>query len=296
MIFNIQKFSIHDGPGIRTTVFLKGCPLRCRWCANPESQSGTVSMLYDERKCIGCRKCISSCPEGALHWDEENQKTVRDPEACSRCGKCETVCPVKAWKAEGERRNLEDVVQVCLQDRDFYLESGGGVTISGGEGMMQPEFAGVLADALKKEKIHTAIETTGCVSGHVFHDLAPRFDLLLFDVKHWDPAAHKNGTGTGNEQILENLKWAVAQNLQILCRIPVIPGFNDSLKDAEMFARLFESLKIPRVQLLCFHQMGERKYEMMDRSYEYTGVKAYHEEDLQQHLQIYKEHGIEAWI
>ena len=176
MVFHIQKFSIHDGPGLRTTVFLKGCPLRCQWCANPESQSPKTQILYDKKKCLHCGACLRSCQAGALSMDEEGYIHVQH-EKCKACLTCTGLCPGQALTSVGEKKTVQEVLDICLQDLPFYEESGGGVTISGGEGMMQPDFVEELVLALRGQHIHTAIETTGYVKEEVFHRLAPLFDL-----------------------------------------------------------------------------------------------------------------------
>ena len=295
IVFNVQKFSIHDGPGVRTTVFLKGCPLRCQWCANPESQLPGVQILYDETKCLRCGQCVRRCPEQALNMDEDKRVHVNF-QRCSGCLLCTQQCPGKALTHEGERKSVEELVDVCLQDRAFYEESGGGVTISGGEGMAQPDFTETLAAALRERGIHTAIETTGCVSEDVFRRLAPLFDVLLFDVKHYDPARHQEGTGVRNERIIKNLAWAKDNGLQILPRIPVIPGFNDSLEDAEGIALLLNQIGLKRVQLLPFHQMGERKYEFLNRDYVLKDVKALHPEDLTEYRHVFLDAGLDCFF
>lgn len=251
-IFNIQKFSIHDGPGIRTTVFLKGCPLRCKWCANPESQKKEIQALYDKEK------------------DDVSY--------------------------EGEIKSVDEVVKVCLQDKDFYEESDGGVTISGGEGMMQPDFVCELLEKLKIHGIHTAIETTGYVGKNIFQKLAPMFDLLLFDVKHYDSDKHKKGTGVGNELIIENLTWAMNQGIKVLPRIPVIPNFNDFIEDAKGLSKLLLKVGAKEVQLLPFHQFGENKYHLLGQTYAYKNVKALHPEDLKEYQQIFLDHNLHCYF
>ena len=286
IVFNIQKFSIHDGPGVRTTVFLKGCPLRCRWCSNPESQLSRVQIMYHSDNCMHCRKCVDICPEKAITEGEDGRIHI-DFNKCSGCLSCVQGCPGRALTHEGEYKTVDEVVEVCMQDIDFYEESGGGVTISGGEGMVQPDFVEALVLRLRENGIHTAIETTGCVGESVFHRLAPLFDLLLFDVKHFDSEKHRLGTGAGNDLILKNLQWASDQKLNIFPRIPVIPGFNAELTDAEGIAELLNRIGLSQVQLLPFHQMGERKYEFLNRDYELTGVRALHPEDLAEYQSVF---------
>ncbi|MBQ1923496.1 MAG: glycyl-radical enzyme activating protein [Lachnospiraceae bacterium] len=295
IVFNIQKFSIHDGPGIRTTVFLKGCPLRCRWCSNPESQLPGVQILYHSDSCLHCGKCVQICPEKAMTAGEGGRIRI-DFHKCTGCLSCVKGCPGRALTGEGEYLTAEEVTAVCLQDMDFYEESGGGVTVSGGEGMASPDFTEALVLRLRKEGIHTAIETTGCVGEDVFHRLAPLFDLLLFDVKHYDPEKHREGTGVDNVLILKNLRWAKEQGLNILPRIPVIPGFNAKLSDAEGIAALLADMGLFRVQLLPFHQMGERKYEFLNRDYEMKNLKALHPEDLTDYQKVFLDHGIDCFF
>ena len=295
IIFNIQKFSIHDGPGVRTTVFLKGCPLRCKWCANPESQLSKVQILYDDRTCVHCKACVHTCPQGAIRADGKDRIHV-DFHSCRGCLQCVGACPGRALSGEGEYKTVGEVFTVCMQDVDFYEESHGGVTISGGEGLSQPDFVEALLARLKEKHIHTAVETTGFVPPQVFQRLAPQFDLLLFDVKHYSPERHQAGTGVRNEGIIENLTWAHEQGLSILPRIPVIPGFNDSLEDAEGIAALLKRIGLSRAQLLPFHQMGERKYELLNRDYGFTGVKALHPEDLTDYQRRFSEAGIDCFF
>ena len=294
LIFNIQKFSIHDGPGIRTTIFLKGCPLRCKWCANPESQSANVQILWDQKKCVHCLQCVKSCMhqaiscrEGEIHIDEA---------LCQGCLNCVSTCLQSALSNEGETKEIEEIVRIALQDKDFYEESGGGITISGGEGMSQPDFLKELVKELKKHNLHLAIETTGYIPKETFHELAPLFDLLLFDVKHYDTNRHFEGTVVHNEQIINNLKWAFHQGLEILPRIPVIPSFNDSIQDAAGLASLLTEIGLKKVQLLPFHQFGERKYEMMHKEYAYKNVKALQKEDLTEYQNEFIKKGLDCFF
>lgn len=294
IIFNIQKFSIHDGPGIRTTVFLKGCPLRCQWCSNPESQLHQIQIVCNHDKCLKCQTCLRNCHRQAIYF--EDQKIKVHYEQCDACMDCVEMCPVEALSNEGEYKTVKQIVEICKQDRDFYEESHGGVTISGGEGMAQPQFLQQLVSALKKEHIHVAIETTGYVTPELFSQLALQFDLLLFDVKHYDSHKHKQFTGVYNEIIIDNLKWAIAQGLNVLPRIPVIPQFNDSLNDASNFAKLLKDVKATRVQLLPFHQFGEKKYDLLDQKYAYKNVAMLHNEDIKDFQNIIIKEGLDCFI
>lgn len=294
LIFNIQKFSLHDGPGIRTTVFLKGCPLRCRWCANPESQSARMQLLYDRAKCLRCGRCAAGCPGGAISMAADGIHI--DEKKCISCGSCAAGCPGDALSVEGKPMAVDEVLRVCMQDAMFYEESGGGVTLSGGEPLCHPEFALALLTALKQRGIHTAVETTGCVAADVFDRVTAQADLLLFDVKHPDSERHMWGTGVGNGQILDNLRRAIAAGKAVLPRIPVIPGFNDSPDTAKRFAALLTDAGAKRAQLLPFHQFGEKKYALLGRDYDMSNVKPLHEEDLEGFRRILCDAGIDCFI
>lgn len=281
-IFNIQKFCIHDGPGIRTTVFFKGCPLRCRWCANPESQEAHRQVMYDRAACLHCGCCVKACPNGGIQLTE--QGLVFDRGLCSGCGSCVNVCTIHGGKAlsmQGERKTVEEVAAEVLKDQVFYRSSGGGVTFSGGEVLAQLDFAEALAARLKQDQIQIACETTGYAPPEEFSRLAAFCDLLLFDVKHYDDAMHREGTGVSNEQILANLRAAVSAGKEIIARIPVIPGFNDRPGDAEGFGRLLRDTGIREVHLLPFHQFGQGKYEKMALEYAYHNVPSLQKEDLE---------------
>ena len=292
--FNIQKFSIHDGPGIRTTVFFKGCPLRCEWCSNPESQIKNVQILHDQSKCSYCLSCVETCPNGAI--THEDNKIIINEDKCVGCLTCVNSCPNRALSYEGDYQTIEEIVDICMQDIDFYEESGGGVTISGGEGMSQPDFLKKLIAELKKNSVHVAIETTGYVKKETFEELAKELDLLLFDVKHYDREKHYNGTKVYNDLIVENLKWAIDNGIEVLPRIPVIPDFNDSLEDAEGLAKLLVEVGAKKVQLLPFHQFGEKKYELLNRNYKYKNKKALYPEDLEEYQKIFLDKGLNCFF
>jgi len=292
--FNIQKFSIHDGPGIRTTVFFKGCPLRCEWCSNPESQIKNVQILHDQSKCSYCLSCVAACPNGAI--THEDNKIIINEDKCVGCLTCVNSCPNRALSYEGDYQTIEEIVDICMQDIDFYEESGGGVTISGGEGMSQPEFLKKLIAELKKNSVHVAIETTGYVKKETFEELARELDLLLFDVKHYDREKYYKGTKVYNDLIVENLKWAIDNGIEVLPRIPVIPDFNNSLEDAEGLAKLLVEVGAKKVQLLPFHQFGEKKYELLNRNYKYKNKKALYPEDLEEYQKIFLDKGLNCFF
>ena len=247
-IFNIQKFSIHDGPGIRTTIFFKGCPLRCYWCSNPESWNGQPEPM----------------------WDSIDKKEVM----------------------VGEYKTVDDLVIEAKKDVVFYEESGGGVTLSGGEVLFQTDFATRLLKELKKEKIHTACETSGYGSSDDFKQLIEHTDLLLFDLKHYDDRRHQLGTGQSIERILENLSMAVTLRSNLLVRIPIIPAYNDSEEDAAAFSKLLRGKGVKNVELLPFHQFGENKYANLNKEYPLKGVPQLHDEDLENFKEILLSQGL----
>lgn len=293
-IFNIQKFSLHDGPGIRTVVFFKGCPLKCKWCANPESQNPRIEIIWDKDKCNNCKTCIINCPAKAI--SNKNGKLYIDENLCHKCMTCVSNCPNYALKTEGETKTINEILNVCIQDKDFYDESNGGVTLSGGEVLMYPEFTISLLKTLKEHQIHTAIETTGYATLEIFDKVIKYADLLLFDIKHWNEKKHKEGTGVSNNIILNNIKYAIASNKNVLPRIPVIPGYNNSIQDAEGFIKILNEVGAKEVQLLPFHQFGEKKYDMLNKVYDYADVPALHEEDLKDFQQIFIKYGIRAFF
>lgn len=290
LLFNIQKFSIHDGPGIRTTVFFKGCPLRCHWCSNPESQFGNIQITWDSSKCISCQKCVKGCPEEAI--SEVKGRIIIDRERCKGHQECFKGCPTDSFKVEGVYKTVDEIISEVLKDIDFYEESGGGVTLTGGEVLQQADVAIELLKELKKHNIHTAAETTGYATPEVFQRFLEHIDLLLFDVKHYDPVRHKEGTGTDNKIILENLKSAVKKGKKIIARIPVIPNFNDSLHDAEEFSTLLNKIGIKDVNLLPFHQFGQKKYDLLDMKYTLNDVKQLHPEDLKDYQEVFIHNGL----
>jgi pyruvate formate lyase activating enzyme len=289
-IFNIQKFSLHDGPGIRTIVFFKGCPLRCKWCANPESLNEKINIIWDSTKCISCEKCTEICPVNAIC--KVNNKVIIDDDKCTGCIKCVKGCPENALETEGEYYDVQEVVKEIIKDKVFYDESGGGVTLSGGEVLLQHEFAIELLKEMKKLGIHTAIETTGYAEREVFEELIKYVDLILFDLKHYDEDKHVEWTGVSNKRIKENLNLAILKGKEIIPRIPVIPGFNNSIEDANKLADFLAELNFKNVELLPFHQFGESKYEKLGIEYHMKGVRPIHDEDLKEYKTVFLEKGI----
>jgi glycyl-radical enzyme activating protein family len=294
-VFNIQKFSLHDGPGIRTTIFLKGCPLRCQWCANPESWIRNIQIFHNEKKCRNCNTCLSVCPNKAITLTNQNTINI-DKNHCLNCLNCVKHCEYKAFTNIGENQTINEILEIILQDQAFYEESNGGVTLSGGEALMQDEFIEKLAIAIKNKKIHLAVETSGYVKHSHFKKVASLFDLLLFDLKHYDSTKHYQGTKVHNQLIIQNLQWALKHNINTLIRIPVIPNFNNSLNDAKGFSQLIKTIGATSVQLLPFHQFGENKYDLYKIDYPYKNTKALYTEDLKDYQKIFLNSGIDCFF
>ena len=258
IISNIQRFSMHDGPGVRTTVFFKGCPLRCLWCHNPETYRYGQELRYDAEKCIGCRSCIQACAPKGLSADE--QGLIHDAALCRKCFACVDSCPAGAVGIAGDKMTLEQVLAEVLRDRGMYDRSGGGVTLSGGESTGQPEFCGALLDALREQGVHTALDTCGFCREDVFEGLAKRADLILFDLKHADPEIHRRLTGQSNELILRNLQTLERIGAQVEVRIPYIPTMNDDEDNLRATAQIIKPLAcVQRTVLLGYHPLGQTK-------------------------------------
>jgi pyruvate formate lyase activating enzyme len=278
-IYDIQGFSVHDGPGIRTTVFLKGCPLRCLWCHSPESQQFQREMNWMEMRCIGvdaCGLCIEQCPKGGITAgppvkapgrDADMRLVVFDRSMCDNCGSCGEVCASRAVYLCGTDYTVDEVVQRVLKDRAFYERSGGGVTISGGEPLSQPEFVLAVLQECKKAGLDTAVDTTGHVRWEILERVLPFTDLFLYDLKHMDPAAHKELTGVSNERILDNARRIAGAGGKLQVRIPVIPGMNDSVENVDTAGRFCAELgaAVTVVQLLPYHRLGSAKYKRLQK-------------------------------
>lgn len=249
MIFNIQRYSLHDGPGIRTTVFFKGCNMRCLWCHNPESQNFGEELMFDREKCVKCGKCVEYC------------KKAFTPD-CEKCGRCYAVCRVGARKKCGDKYTVSEVFEKISADRDYYDVSGGGVTLSGGEPLLQSDFALEVLKKCRNAKIHTAVETAGNVPYGVIEKILPFTDLFLFDIKCIDGEFHKKLTGSSNSIILENAERLKREPCELLFRMPVVPGFNDG--EAAAVAEFAGDTKI---ELMPYHNFCSSKYESLGREF-----------------------------
>jgi pyruvate formate lyase activating enzyme len=263
-VFNIQRYSLHDGPGIRTTVFLKGCPLSCAWCHNPESISAGRELIVAENRCIDCGACRDACSFGAS-IPGMGVLPARNAE-CDHCGSCVDACPTGARQMVGERMTVAHVLADVLKDRIFHEESGGGVTISGGEPLLQMRFLRVLLPALRAEGVHVAIDTSGFGPVEPLLEAARLADLVLYDLKAFDDQRHRMLTGVSNWSILANLRALDAVHRNIWIRVPIVPGFTDGAAELERMATLVAGLRhVTRVNLLPYHAAAERKYERLGR-------------------------------
>lgn len=318
VIFNIQKYSLHDGPGIRTTVFLKGCPLRCRWCHNPESQSSAPELIYWESRCVGCGACVKACPSAALALVEAAVETgttsslpffycyqminanpaergmvtrtgdeIPAPAAapssargsaathfisydrtkCTSCGRCASACAAGAREIAGRTVTTAAVMADILRDRIFYDQSGGGVTFSGGEPLMQPAFLKGLLESCREEGLRTTVDTSGFASWEALEPLVPLVDLFLYDVKLMDDRKHVKYTGASNRIVLDNLKRLAAGHPGVLARIPLIPGVNDDDHNIGCTGEFLRRCGVTRVSVLPYHSLGADKYRRLGRDY-----------------------------
>lgn len=260
-IFDIKRFAVHDGDGIRTTVFFKGCPLKCVWCHNPEGIDFNPELAYYEHKCMGCGECVKTCPMGA-HTISENGHMF-DHEKCKVCGKCEEACFNDALKLYGKEMSVLELMPILLEDRDFYENSGGGVTLSGGECLMQAEFCAELLKKLKENNIHTAVDTCGFVSKEALDKVMPYTDIFLYDLKAFDEDVHIKCTGQSNKVILENLKYLDSCGKNIEIRIPYVPEFNnDQIEKIAEFLK--ERKNITKVKVLPYHNYADSKYAALN--------------------------------
>ncbi len=271
IVFDIKKFSIHDGPGIRTTVFLKGCPLHCAWCHNPEGISSRSEIHFFERRCIACLDCLEACPHQAISW--ENGSRVYHQEKCHLCGQCAEVCPSEALQLVGTSMRVGDVLDEIEKDVIYYDQSGGGATFSGGEPLLQVDFLEALLAGCKDRGIHTAVDTGGHVPFERFEQVRSLVDLFLYDIKLMDPQRHLQYTGVPNRRILENLETLAHGGAAIVARIPIIPGINDDPANIETTGRALASLDIKTAHILAYHRAATEKYRRMDNAYSLSQVR-----------------------
>ncbi|MCD6346647.1 MAG: glycyl-radical enzyme activating protein [Bacteroidales bacterium] len=295
LIFDVKPYSINDGPGIRITLFLKGCPLNCVWCHNPESISSHVQKMYSKNKCIGCGTCVDECPVNALTLTADG--IVTDTDLCTLCGRCADVCPTLAIEMSGKQVTVDEMMVLIHKEVNTIDQSQGGVTISGGEPLMQSDFLIELLDAIGREGIHRAVDTTGMVKTETLLEVARRTDLFLYDLKSMDPEVHKKYTGVSNEKILSNLKILADSGAKIIVRIPLIKGVNADEKNIRDTAEFVAGLpgEVP-VNLLPYHDIARVKHEKLGQDYHPAGYDEPDEEQIQRAIRIFKSHGIVATV
>jgi pyruvate formate lyase activating enzyme len=278
LVFNIQRYAIHDGSGVRTLVFMKGCPLGCEWCSNPEGQKSRPEIGFMAGRCVGaeiCKaRCVEACPEKGISLSGEG-KPVIDRESCVPCHDCSEACYYGALELMGREMTVEEVLTEVEKDRPFYRRSGGGVTVGGGEPLLQAGFVARLLKACQERHLHTALETSGFGSRRHLAELLEHVDLVYFDIKHMDPVRHQVLTGVPNRPILENVGAAISadRRYEVIIRITTIPGFNDSDDNVSATARFAADLGCEKIELLPFHRLGAGKYAQYGMEYRLAGVE-----------------------
>jgi pyruvate formate lyase activating enzyme len=296
IVFDIERFAIHDGPGIRTTLFLKGCPLACAWCHNPESISPRPQLAFFAEKCIGCGRCLVVCPEG-VHEKLADGSRVFHRERCAVCGKCAAECCSGALVVEGREMTVDEAVEELSRDRPFYETSGGGITLSGGEPMAQADFSVAVLDRCRGAGMHTCLDTSGQASWSDLERALTFTDLVLYDFKLADPERHRRATGVDNGLILENLQRIGARGMPVEIRIPVVPGVNDDAANASETSSFLRGIpSITRVTLLGYHRFGEAKYDRLGRAYRLTGTEPPPRERMEEFAAPLRSAGLEVTI
>ena len=307
LIFDIRRYSINDGPGIRITIFMKGCPLHCAWCHNPESQSPVVQKLYTASKCIGAQDCIEVCPNNALKLTPEG--IVTDRAACNLCGLCAEACPSKAIEMSGKLYGVEDLMGIIERERVHIEHSNGGVTFSGGEPLMHPDFLIEMLKACGEKGLHRAVDTCGFASTETLLEVAKHTDLFLFDLKLMDPVQHKKWTGVDNRLILKNLKILAEAGANINIRIPLIKNVNTGIEEVTKMAEFVAGLQLSNnrgletatpgralVNLLPYHNIASGKYKKLEMFYDSAAMDEPTADDLKTAAEIFGKYGIEVEI
>ncbi len=294
-IFAIKRYALHDGPNIRTTVFLKGCPLACKWCHNPEGLTLQPELTWSEQSCIFCNECVLGCPEQALSFSDK--KLTIDYQLCNSCFECVEICPSLALQATGWTATVDEVIKEIVKDRPFFDQSGGGVTFSGGEPLMQHQFLLALLQAVGKLDIHRTVDTSGYASLETIQGIAKHTDLFLFDIKHLEKGPHKDWTGVDNKKILSNLVFLAENGNKIRMRLPMIQGVNDGLEHIKKIAQTVAALpNVQNIDVLPYHSSAASKYKKLKLPYQAAKFSAPEDEHRNKIIQILQQHGLKVTI
>lgn len=296
LIFDVKRYAINDGPGIRITIFFKGCPLSCKWCHNPESISPYTQKLYNNSKCIGCEQCVDACEKNACTLTTNG--IVTDSELCILCGKCAEACPTKATEMSGEEMSVSHIMKLIKKEILFIDKSEGGVTFSGGEPLLHHEFLNDILDECIKEEIHTCIDTSGFAKKEVLLKVASKANYFLYDLKHMDSDIHRKYTGVSNEKILDNLKALADTGTKMNIRIPLIKGVNDDESNIHASAKFISELagEPKLVNILPYHSIAVKKYEKLGQEYDAGTMDVPDEARQEGVLNTFKEYGVNAIV
>ena len=295
-VFNIERYAVSDGPGIRTLVFLKGCPLNCLWCANPEGEKFEKNLVYTVQDCIDCKECVKACPHNALYFDKDTLQINR--KICDLCGNCVDQCFSNALQFDCKEMTAEEVITSVCEDLPFYKQSGiGGITLSGGEPLYQRDFTLSILEACKDKDIHTAIETSGFCNWEHVSSIISKLDFILFDIKHMNPNVHRKLTGVDNKLILKNLTKIDGYSVPVVVRMPVVPRYNDTVNNAREMAVFSRGLKnVLRIELLPYHRLGISKYRKLGMQYPLPDVKPPTSRRLRLLKEVVESEGVECRI
>ncbi|MCU6747310.1 glycyl-radical enzyme activating protein [Faecalicatena acetigenes] len=294
-VSNIERFALHDGPGIRTTIFLQNCPLRCQWCANPEAQNAGRHLLFLEKKCVGCGRCEEYCPQNAIAVWEGKAHIYR--EKCIVCGKCEKVCPNDAMSVTGKEMTLEEIYDVVIRDQIYYQKTGGGLTFSGGEALLYPEEISALANRLQRKSIPTAVETCGHVPEENVKSVIEVLKLFLFDIKTVNEEKMKQYTGGELSVVLNNFRYIAERNPdKIIARVPVIPHLNHTIKEMQEIFRFLICNHVKRADLLPYHTLGITKYKQLGKKYPFSCKESVRPGELEKYKLMGEKMGLDITI